>query len=237
MFNKLGYEVIDISQISDILVRLRKYSFDVFDHFSNEYAGKEIRSDEDLIDFRINDQKYQWLALKHLQFSQPLFELGGASIFSELLKSKFCMKRPNLELPPYMRCDIPVEDQSLFKQHQDYAFNLGSSNSLAIWIPLQDTSISEGALMCSEGSHLNGVYKNLNGIIDEKIRFEFKSVPVKFGEALVFDQKLVHKSGMNLSDVVRFSVILRFSDLCDREYLSRKCPINHEITTIEYANS
>jgi len=237
MFNEYGMEVVDISQIQDFLIRLRKHSFDVFNQFSNFYTGKPVKSEYDLSDFRVNSQKEQWQALKHLQFSPPIFELAGHPFFCELLKSQYGFGLPNLDLPPYMRCDIPIKDQSLFKQHQDYSFNSGSSNSLSIWIPLQDTSISEGALLCSAGSHLKGVYENSNGIIDDRHIFDFKPVPVKLGEALILDQKLVHKSGVNVSDNIRFSVILRFSDLCDTDYLLRGCPINHEITTIKYAMS
>jgi phytanoyl-CoA hydroxylase len=230
-------EVVDISQIQDLLIRLRKHSFDVFNQFSNFYIGKPVKSEDDLINFRTNSQKEQWQALKHLQFSAPIFELAGHPIFYGLLKSRYGFGLPGLDLPPFMRCDIPIKDQSLFNQHQDYSYNIGSSNSLSIWIPLQDTSVSEGALLCSAGSHLSGVYENSNGIINDRYVFDFKHVPVKFGEALILDQKLVHKSGVNVSGNIRFSVILRFSDLCDMDYLLRGCPINHEITTIKYAMS
>jgi len=237
MFDKLGYEVIDVSPIANILMKMREHSLAVFNCFSEFYYKKPVNTDEELVLFRQMSQKEQYQALKQLQFSPQIFRVAGDSFFPEVLKSKFGYKMPNLDLPPYMRCDIPINEQSLFRQHQDYSYNTGSSNSVTIWIPLQDTSISEGALLCSPGSHNNGVYENCNGIIHDRYEFDFEPVPVKFGQALLFDQKLVHKSGFNVSRNVRFSIILRFSDLGDLDYLKRGCPLNHEISTIKYAEA
>jgi len=230
-----GYELIDISSINEALIKLRAHCFKVFDSFSCFHSGKSVLNDNDLIQFRANYQIHQYQALKQLQFCPQLFTISGHEFFPNLLVSKYKFKLPNLELPPYMRCDIPIKEQSLFKQHQDYSYNIGSSNSVTIWIPLQDTNVNEGALLAAPNSHKNGVYENTNGIIDEIYKFDFIPVPVKFGQALIFDQKIVHKSGFNSSAITRFSVILRFSDLGDEGFLERGCPVNHEITTTKYA--
>lgn len=236
-FDNLGYEVVDVSEIKEDLAALRAHCFDVFDAFSMYYSGESTRTDKELVKYRQKSQSSQHQALKQLQFCPHIFKVAGNAIFSEILISSFGYQLPNLELPPYMRCDIPVKEQSLFKQHQDYSYNIGSENSITIWIPLQNVSIDEGALLCAPGSHKMGVLKNKNGIIDDALNFDFESVSVKFGEALIFNQKLVHKSGLNISNNVRFSVILRYSDLKDEDFLRRGCPINHEITTIKYAES
>lgn len=237
MFDKLGYEVIDVSEIADSLLKMRLHNFTVFNCFSEFHQGKFIKTDEELTQFRLDFQKLQYQALKQLQFSAQIFNVAGDPFFTGLLKSRYGFGIPSLDLPPYMRCDIPIKEQSLFRQHQDYSYNMGSSNSVTIWIPLQDTSISEGALLCAPGSHKYGVFENAKGIIPDRFEFDFESVPVKFGEALIFNQKLVHKSGVNTSDKVRFSVILRFSDLSDIEYLNRGCPLNHDVSTIAYADA
>ena len=56
--------------------------------------------------------------------------------------------------------------------------------------------------MVSPGSHLKGIYPNKKGIIDNKFKFKYENCNVNFGEALIFDQKLVHKSGLNKSDKI-----------------------------------
>ena len=60
----------------------------------------------------------------------------------------------------------------------------------------------------------SNIFPHDNGIINEQNKFNFKSIPVKFGQALIFNQKLVHKSGINHSKKIRYSILLRFSDLC-----------------------
>ncbi len=46
---------------------------------------------------------------------------------------------------------------------------------------------------------------------------------------LVFDQKLVHESGINRSSNIRFSVQIRYSNLEDAEYAARGWPRNHKL--------
>jgi len=213
------------------LVRLRSHCFKVFNLISN----KPVSNDKDLIQFRINSQKNQFQALKQLQFSPPLFKVAGNPFFANFLISKHNFKIPNLELPPYLRCDIPIKEQSLFKQHQDYSYNNGSTNSVTIWIPLQDVNIDNGALLIASGTHKDGIYKNINGTIDDSFEFAFEAIPVKFGQAIIFDQKIVHKSGFNSSDIVRFSILLRYSDLADKDYLKRGFPLNHEIINKKFS--
>jgi hypothetical protein len=45
---------------------------------------------------------------------------------------------------------------------------------------------------------------------------------MKLGEALVFSQFMVHRSGENRSDNIRFSLQLRINDLDDDEWAKRK---------------
>ena len=55
---------------------------------------------------------------------------------------------------------------------------------------------------------------------------DFIDVPCKFGEVLVFSQYLIHKSGNNLSNKIRFSVQLRINDIGDKEYANRNYFVN-----------
>ena len=71
--------------------------------------------------------------------------------------------------------------------------------------------------------------KNNDGILKSSKLFNFISCPVDFGEVLVFNQKLVHKSAHNKSNNIRFSIQLRFSDLGCKEYQSQSYNINHTL--------
>jgi hypothetical protein len=65
---------------------------------------------------------------------------------------------------------------------------------------------------------------------------ELEPSELRFGEVLVFNQKLVHQSGRNISEAIRFSIQVRFSDLCDSEYAARRWPSNHKVTTDAFAD-
>ena len=56
-------------------------------------------------------------------------------------------------------------------------------------------------------------------------RFKFKKVKVKLGEALIFSEFLVHRSGVNRSKKIRFSLQLRVTDLLSKEYMKRHYPV------------
>jgi ectoine hydroxylase-related dioxygenase (phytanoyl-CoA dioxygenase family) len=228
-----GWEVEDINSIAAQLNELKKEIFETLSLFSVKAGGGVIKNDGDIINFRVTNQPLQFQAIKHLQSHQNLFAIAGSKIFSEILK-RHGFIYPNLELPPNLRCDIPIKEQSLFEQHQDYSYNIGSKNSVTVWIPLQDTPEEMGALQIAPKSHLDGVYPNLKGIISEKFSFTFLSIPINFGQALFFNQKIVHRSGINKFDKVRFSIQLRFTDLGCEEYAKRGYPINHKITTEQY---
>lgn len=53
---------------------------------------------------------------------------------------------------------------------------------------------------------------------------EFESMPVPWGSALVFSTLLVHRSGLNRSDLPRISVQLRFDNLENEESVVREFP-------------
>lgn len=199
--------------------------------------GLKVENDSQLITFRESHQKLQYQALKLLYNLPELFAIGGSPVISSYLMEELEFKLPILDLPPHIRCDMPIKGQSIFEQHQDYSYNLGSANSVTIWLPLQDTNVEHGALYVAQGTHLDGVYPNIKGVIDENYIFDFQQCPIALGEALIFDQKLVHKSGVNYSDQVRFSIQLRFTDLGCDSYAKSGYPINHKITTENYAQA
>ena len=63
-------------------------------------------------------------------------------------------------------------------------------------------------------------------IIKKKNSFRLEDVELKLGQALIFSEFLVHTSGSNISDKIRFSVQLRFTDLSKKEYMLRGYPVN-----------
>lgn len=122
---------------------------------------------------------------------------------------------------PLVRLDRPNHDHYLTPAHQDYWFSLLSENSIVIWKSLDEIDHSMGLLSVIPGSHRNGVepFKIYEGGHEpfEPIRHisdsDWVDVNLANDEILVFDQKLLHKSGINRSDKVRVSLQLRLNDL------------------------
>ncbi|MBL4709573.1 MAG: phytanoyl-CoA dioxygenase family protein [Flavobacteriales bacterium] len=105
-------------------------------------------------------------------------------------------------------------EKSEFYVHQDTTgldeFNY---SPLSIWIPLDDITPKNGALTVIEKSHwffspYRGVsfsfpFKN----ISDSIKKYLKPVYMKAGEALFFDNRLVHNSLANTSDQPRIAIV------------------------------
>ncbi len=229
-----GYTIIDTSFLNDELNAIRKEFYYVNSIFYKNLCGNEIHGDDDMIAFHKSYQADQFNVWKVFQFSPTMYAIGGNTQLIKIL-SDMGITKPTLDLPPQLRCDMPVENQSIFKSHQDFAYNLGSDDSVTTWTPLQDTAAKEGCLLVVPGSHTKGIYEHDNGIISEKYDFDFKLAEVKFGQTLIFNQKLVHQSGFNTSDKIRFSMQLRYSNLASTEYMDRKWYKNHKTVLQQYA--
>lgn len=223
-----GYLVQNINECKRDLNKLRNSIIKI----NSTIAKREIISNEDVIKFRAENERLQFQALRLIWNSSAMYSIASNPFFENFLIKKLNYKCPIHNYQPLLRCDMPlrVDKQSIFKQHQDFTYNDGSKNSITIWIPLQDTGYSEGALNVAEGSHntnisKDNIFPHKNGIINEQYEFNFKSIPVKFGQAIFFNQKLVHKSGINTSKNIRYSVLLRFSDLDCDDFANKGYPI------------
>ena len=95
--------------------------------------------------------------------------------------------------------------------HQDWTVvDEDNFASVTCWIPLVDTTFHNGAMQVIEGSHL--ISKALRGP-SLPISFNsidlmpfLKTIPLKAGEAIIFNHALLHASHSNLSDKERVAV-------------------------------
>lgn len=239
-YNQNGYLISNLKN-KKILKKLRKRFISIFNETSKINLKKEIKNDQDIIKlYRSKNRKF-WTGVYDIIKLDPLvYELSSQKEFVDIAK-KLGLKNPSFGTRPQVRIDMPNDPKFSFKSHQDYQFNLGSKNSITIWIPLQTVTKNNGALQISKRSHLglkNYLYGRKNKFnidleknvrkkvlkkdhydlsLDDK-KFNFESIDINIGEALVFSQFLVHKSGLNNSNNIRFTIQLRFTDLADREY-------------------
>lgn len=109
--------------------------------------------------------------------------------------------------------------------HQDWASMEGSQDSVVIWIPLCDVPKNLGALEVVPGSHKDGLitdrYEHGFGLVDRYGDEDFVSVETEAGDALIFSSYLVHRSGKNVTDRVRWSCHFRYNNIKHPEYAKR----------------
>ena len=113
--------------------------------------------------------------------------------------------------------------------HQDWRSMQGSLDSIVVWLPLKKISKDLGALEVYPGSHRLGLldaemvdgYGHLRQVLD---RTQLVSVEVDPGDALFFSSLLVHQSGTNVSQGIRWSCHFRYNNLSDPSFVARSYP-------------
>jgi ectoine hydroxylase-related dioxygenase (phytanoyl-CoA dioxygenase family) len=139
------------------------------------------------------------------------------------------------------RIDLPGEDKYLLPPHQDFPYIQDSPNSVTWWIPFDDTPIETGPPTVIPGTHKLGILKvkefdyestgrsgGKSFVIADESPFEGMSFaptpPLKFGEAMVFNTLLLHRSEPNNSSIARINTQLRFSDPLIQESFDKNYP-------------
>lgn len=113
--------------------------------------------------------------------------------------------------------------------HQDWPSNLGSTNGITCWIPLQDVDEDLGPLEVVPNSHTLGPleHEGVPPLLINKSGFDYVSVPMNIGDALFFHTMLIHRSGNNVTeDRIRISLHLRYNDANEPSFVKRKYPRN-----------
>jgi ectoine hydroxylase-related dioxygenase (phytanoyl-CoA dioxygenase family) len=115
-----------------------------------------------------------------------------------------------------LRIDCPLVTRELAIWHQDHFYVKGDIETITAWIPLQDTGFREGCLMVMPGSHRDGLLAHDTSALGKKyypstiFGREVRYVEMHRGDVLLFHSCLLHSSGINISDTIRFSVQARY---------------------------
>tara|TARA_B100000780_G_scaffold116643_1_gene81771 strand:+ start:301 stop:1062 length:762 start_codon:yes stop_codon:yes gene_type:complete len=224
--------------------------FDTFLEFENSSSDRAVKSDK--FDKLYKSNKPKWLVnYDVVRYLPQVYQIAFSEDILDAVK-QFGIKRPifSASIIP-LRIDMPFDEQFAFPWHQDFAYNLGSENSVTVWIPLQDTQRENGALEVIEGDYLsynrekrllkstddNGVLEadTLHDLMSDPSS-EHKIVPVDVGEILIFSQFLVHRSGKNISKFPRMSLQVRFSDLSDQFFKDKKYSFSKTNTVPKYSD-
>ncbi|MCR9130766.1 MAG: phytanoyl-CoA dioxygenase family protein [Alphaproteobacteria bacterium] len=131
------------------------------------------------------------------------------------------LTRPVAGTNPLVRLDRPGDTRFSTPWHQDYWYSLLSERAVVIWMALGELDASMGPVELLAGSHADGLvpfkpYEAGHEWFEtaEPVR-EDGIVAGLHGpdEAVIFDQRVLHRSGFNASDRVRVTIQLRYNDL------------------------
>ena len=232
-FKKNGYEIIKINKLREISA-LRKKFISIFSTVSKLNNHKLIKNDGDIIKLYKQKKKLWIAAYDQIRLLPETFSFIDKNVCKKVSNISN-IKIPAYTSKPLIRVYMPNNlGTSKTVPHIDYPSHRGSENAVTVWLPLQDLKIGYGTLRVLPGSHKlktvsGSIKKNSIKRIDISSKnYETKMVDlkVKAGEAIVMSQFLIHSSGDNNSDKIRFSLDFRLNDLGDKTYALRKYYVN-----------
>jgi len=150
-----------------------------------------------------------------------------------------------------VRIDPPADERRTYGWHQEIFYTVPETKFIQTWFPLiRDTTIENGTIEICEGSHNEGIAKqvwnDIEGratqiIVDKDVvsKYKQKKLEMKKGEVLFFDPHTFHRSGSNSTkDEIRFSVVGMWHDTTHGTFRAPK-PIfeSRTISAREYYNS
>lgn len=233
---------------------LRSDFLRVFNEVSILNGAGEIRDDQDIISLYNGDNRRLWVAaydqLRQLPGIYLLIDRNMLREIEEICEIGFSAYTSKITV----RVDMPMGYGSTpTPAHQDYPTHQGSGNSVTLWIPLQDVTSVDGAIQVLPGSHTFGIIEEgdevnqftdkpgtllkndgLRGHLESSSHLDeqFLEVPMVAGQVLIFSTLLVHRSGVNIGNRIRYSLNIRLNDLADTDYAKRYYYLNETSSVI-----
>jgi phytanoyl-CoA hydroxylase len=138
------------------------------------------------------------------------------------------------------RIDPPKDNRRTYGWHQEVFYSIPESYFLQTWAPLvQNATKENGTIEVCVGSHANGVapqsWNEIEGralqiIVDEDCskNYEQETIEIKVGSILIFDYRLFHRSGNNISNSVRYSLVGMYHDATNPNFYSANVSIGYK---------
>ena len=187
---------------------------------------------EEIIKFRDENQNEFSEVYDICQSSIPLVQLITSKRISEICAILLhCQPIELSQIGNMVRMDTPNDTRNKTAWHQEMQFV--RNPGLVLWIPLVEITDDIGQLHILEKSHLDGEiilesYETSDYTtsrvskceIPEKIleKYEEKAIKINKGDALFFDNMLLHSSGDNTSKRIRFTCQTRFGNSLSNEF-------------------
>ena len=199
LFNKKGYVLLQNVLTPAEKMHLLKYTSEIENSskIENNYIHKyELDSNNNSVLCRTEYIINNHAKMKHILTSGKLpniiENIYGKSVL--LYKEKINYKYPNT---------------GAYKPHQDITAYPNSNNHITCLISLCNTNILNGCLQFSNVNK-NEILEHKNGIIQNDLKW--KNCPMNFGDIVLFNSYIPHKSGINKSKNPRKSLYITYND-------------------------
>ena len=233
-YNKNGYKVLKkiipntrIDALLENICKLYcKYSKDSeLENLECQWKSKLFH--KKLIEFREKEPLLFGAIYDSLKTSVTLTQLVSNDAIVDNVAKFLNVKPSEISISePMCRLDVPNDKRNALEWHQERSFfpqNRDGSHSLVCWIPLTNVTEEMGAIHISPESHKGGLIipernEKKNGSSTRQIsvpeehikKYEDLIVPVDAGDVVFLNMLLFHRSGVNISDKIRFAVQARF---------------------------
>ena len=233
-YNKNGYAILKnivppprIDALLENIYKLyRKYSTD-YELDESEDPWKSEIFHKKLIEFRKKDSKLFGAIYDSLKTSLTLTQLVSDDVIVDNVAKFLCVESSDVSISePMCRLDVPNDKRNTLEWHQERSFfpqNRDGLHSLVCWIPLTSVTEEMGAIHISPERHAGGLIipaqnekkselstRQISVPEEHVKKYEDLVVPVDVGDVVFFNMLLYHRSGINISDKVRFAVQSRF---------------------------
>ena len=230
-YQKEGYLVVSDAFNAPELAAIQADIFDLFESRFRDINPAGLRGIDLLAHYHTENRPAWQQCARRMYDLLGIYRLACKPQVLEIV-SKLGLRKAMISTRPEVRTDMPHDEQYTQGWHQDWRYGQGSLNSVTFWVPLHDVGEEQGTVAVMPGTHTMGYLacdELLNPrrfvIPDEAIagRPSFP-VELKKGDALVFSQMLVHRSGYNRSGRPRLTTQIRFVDYAERRFVDQGLP-------------
>ena len=153
-------------------------------------------------------------------FSEAVYDLCAHPAVLDMAESLLGSTEITTNGDYWVRTKLPEEQLTTLPWHQDsdyYGAQTEPLHILSIWMPLVDVDETNGCMQFIPGSHKWGLLPterqghHLVPTEDVEARGRVEMLPMTVGDAVAFRNLTFHRSSMNNSDAIRWSIDLRYS--------------------------